>query len=130
VEILVIGGVFMKLHEKIKSLRVKKGLSQAEMASKIGLSHGHITRLESGKFNPSTEVLKKIADLFDVSTDFMLDDSTNNEYDIDVKNKPLAEKIKLISSLDEKQQEAVITIIDSMVKEKKMKEVLTHSVDH
>jgi transcriptional regulator with XRE-family HTH domain len=130
VEIISIGGVFMKLYEKIKTLRNKKGLSQAELADKIDLSHGHITRLETGKFNPSTEVLKKIADLFDVSTDFLLDDSTDNEYDIDVKNRPLAEKIKLISTLDEKQQEAVITIIDSMVKEKRMKDVLTQSVGH
>jgi transcriptional regulator with XRE-family HTH domain len=117
----------MKLHEKIKTFRTQKGLSQAEFAEKIGLSRGHITRLETGKFNPSTDVLKKIAVLFDVSADYLLDDSTDNEYDIDIKNKPLIERIKLISSLDEKQQEAVITIIDSMVKEKKMKEVLTHN---
>lgn len=117
--------VKMKLHEKIKNLRTQKGLSQAEFAEKIGLSRGHITRLESGKFNPSTDVLKKIANLFDVSADYLLDDSTDNEYDIDIKNKPLIEKIKLISTLDAKQQEAVITIIDSMVKEKKMKELLT-----
>ena len=58
----------MKLYEKIKSLRNKSGLYQVELADKIGLSHGHITRLETGKFNPSIDVLKKIADLFDVST--------------------------------------------------------------
>src|SRR5271157_6509836 len=116
---------FMTLHEKIKNLRIKKGLSQAELANEIGLSSGHITRLETGKFNPSTEVLKKLSQIFDISADYLLDDSTDNEYDIDVKNKPLADRIKLVSSLDEKQQEAVITIIDSMVKEKKMKEVLT-----
>jgi transcriptional regulator with XRE-family HTH domain len=122
--------VFMKLYEKIKSLRTQKDLSQAELAEKIGLSHGHITRIETGKFNPSTEVLKKIAELFDVSADFLLDDSADNEYDIEVKNKPLAERIKLISSLDDKQQDAIITIIDSMVKEKKMKEVLTQTSSH
>ena len=121
---------FMTLHEKIKNLRIKKGLSQAELANEIGLSSGHITRLETGKFNPSTEVLKKLSQIFDISADYLLDDSTDNEYDIDVKNKPLADRIKLVSSLDEKQQEAVITIIDSMVKEKKMKEVLTQSAGH
>ena len=120
----------MELHEKIKTLRTQKGLSQAEFAEKIDLSRGHITRLETGKFNPSTEVLKKIANLFDVSTDFLLDDSSDTPYDIDMKNKPLADRLKLLSSLDEKQQEAIITIIDSMVKEKKMKEVLTNTLGH
>lgn len=120
----------MKLHEKIKNLRNNKDWSQAELAQKLGLSHGHITRLETGKFNPSTEVLKKISELFDISADFLLDDSTDSEFDIEIKNKPLSERIKLISSLDPKQQEAILTVIDSMVKEKKMKEVLTQNSDH
>src|SRR4030043_106752 len=49
-----------------KTLRNNKGWSQAELADKLSLSHGHITRLETGKFNPSTEVLKKLSLLLDV----------------------------------------------------------------
>ena len=118
----------MKLYEKIKNLRTSKGLSQAELAEKIELSHGHITRLETGKFNPSIEVLKKIADLFDVTTDFLLNENVDNTYDNGIQNEPLSNKIKMISTLEPKQQEAIITIIDSMLKERRMKEVLNQTL--
>jgi len=120
--------IIMKLYEKIKNLRTSKGLSQAELAEKIELSHGHITRLETGKFNPSIEVLKKIADLFDVTTDFLLNENVDNTYDNGIQNEPLSNKIKMISTLEPKQQEAIITIIDSMLKERRMKEVLNQTL--
>ena len=118
----------MKIYEKIKKLRTSKGYSQAEFAEKIGLSHGHITRLETGKFNPSIEVLKKLADLFEVSTDYLLNDSSEDFYDSGIQNEPLNNKIRMISSLETKQQEAIVIIIDSMLKEKKMKEVLNQTL--
>lgn len=118
----------MKLCEKIRKLRNNKDWSQVEFSKKLGITPGHVTRLETGKFNPSVEVLKKIAQLFEVSIDYLLDDTLDNEYDVGIKNEPLSDRIKIISSLDPKQQEAIMTIIDSMVKEKKMKEVLTHDL--
>lgn len=121
-------GIYMKLYEKIKKLRTQKGLSQAELSKKLGITPGHVTRLETGKFNPSIDVLKNIAILFEVSADYLLDDSLDNEYDIGLKNEPLSERIKTISTLDQKQQDAIITVIDSMIKEKKMKEVLNQNL--
>lgn len=41
--------------------RVKKGLTQKELASKIGTKQSVISRLESGKANPSVAFLKKFA---------------------------------------------------------------------
>jgi transcriptional regulator with XRE-family HTH domain len=125
---MIESGDYMKIYEKIKQLRTSKNLSQAELAEKLDLSHGHITRLETGKFNPSIEVLKKIADLFDVSADYLLNDSIDGIYDTEIQNEPLNNKIKLISTLEPKQQEAIITVIDSMLKEKKMKEVLNQNL--
>ena len=52
----------MKLHEKIKYLRKKRKLSQGELAEKMGIHGGHISRLERGNYNPSLKFLKKIAE--------------------------------------------------------------------
>lgn len=41
--------------------RLKKGLSQAEMAKKIGTGQSSIARLESGEYNPSIAFLTKVA---------------------------------------------------------------------
>lgn len=41
--------------------RVKKGITQKELASKIGTKQSVISRLESGRANPSVAFLKKLA---------------------------------------------------------------------
>ena len=40
--------------EQIKALRGKIGLSQREFAERLGVTHAHISKIESGKENPST----------------------------------------------------------------------------
>ncbi len=40
--------------------RIKKGLSQKELAEKIGTKQSAIARLESGNINPSIEFLQKV----------------------------------------------------------------------
>src|SRR3990167_408863 len=41
--------------------RVKRGVTQKELASKIGTKQSVISRLESGRANPSVSFLKKLA---------------------------------------------------------------------
>ncbi|MFA6917952.1 MAG: helix-turn-helix transcriptional regulator [Candidatus Gracilibacteria bacterium] len=41
--------------------RLEKGLSQAELANKIGTKQSAISRLESGDYNPSVKLLEKVA---------------------------------------------------------------------
>lgn len=45
--------------------RMKKGLTQAELARKIGTRQSAISRLESGAYNPSLSFLQKIANAMD-----------------------------------------------------------------
>jgi DNA-binding XRE family transcriptional regulator len=42
-------------------IRIEQGLTQKELADKIGTRQSNISRLESGEYNPSLEFLKKIA---------------------------------------------------------------------
>jgi len=47
--------------QRIKTARKAKGLSQKELASRVGTDQTHISRLESGEVSASTEVLSNIA---------------------------------------------------------------------
>lgn len=60
------------IHERIKELRLKAGLSQAELASKLGVSRQAVTKWESGKGMPDIEHIRNLAALFGVSVDFLL----------------------------------------------------------
>lgn len=52
------------LIEKIIELRQKKGWTQAELAAKLGTTQSALARIESGKFNPKLDFLKRLADAF------------------------------------------------------------------
>ena len=45
----------------IKEMREKRGLSQGQLADKIGVAQQHISRWENGKHRPGIDILIKIA---------------------------------------------------------------------
>jgi transcriptional regulator with XRE-family HTH domain len=119
----------MELHKKIKQLRKKKDLSQQEFAEKIGLHISYVSRLENGHSQPSIEVLKKLTKLFEVTADYLLNGNVDS-YDIKIKNKSLAEKIRLIDELDDDEQQALNKVIDSMLTNHKMRNFLNQKTEN
>ncbi|MBQ6600480.1 MAG: helix-turn-helix transcriptional regulator [Clostridia bacterium] len=68
----------MKLHEKIFNQRKLRGMSQEELAEKVGVSRQAVSKWETGEALPEITKLKALADLFGVTTDFLLDDSKDS----------------------------------------------------
>lgn len=60
------------LNENIKRLRLARGLNQVEFAKAMGVSKQCISNWENDNVMPSIEMLVKIADFFNVSTDYVL----------------------------------------------------------
>lgn len=58
--------------ERMKELRKEKGLSQAGLASALGVSFSVVCYWETDRAEPTAPNLVKIADFFDVSADFLL----------------------------------------------------------
>ena len=75
----------------IKKLRSKFGINQTELGNKIGLSARAIGFYESSDRDIPTSKLQKIADYFNVSTDYVL--GRSNDLQDDVKQIPLLGKI-------------------------------------
>ncbi|MNK00383.1 anaerobic benzoate catabolism transcriptional regulator [compost metagenome] len=53
--------LLLRLGERVKEIRVQKGLTQTELANKIGKDHPSINKLENGKVNPSYYFLYEVA---------------------------------------------------------------------
>lgn len=51
----------------IKKMREKRGLSQEQLADKIGVAQQHVSRWENEKHRPSVDVLIKIAAVLNCS---------------------------------------------------------------
>ena len=71
-------------------LRKLKGLTQAEVAERAGISRTNISRFESGEYNPTLEMLVKLATAMDLDILVTLIPKNNNdtECDNDVTSSP------------------------------------------
>ena len=58
--------------EKVKQLRIARGISQVELAKALGVSKQSVSNWENDNILPSIEMLVKTAEYFSVSTDYML----------------------------------------------------------
>lgn len=57
--------------QRLKELRLKKGLTQTELGEKVGVKQSTFTNWENGKREPNFETIIKIADLLEVSVDWL-----------------------------------------------------------
>lgn len=58
--------------ERLKALRTEKGLTQVELAEKLGVSKGTVGMWETGKRMPSFETVDEMTSIFDKRMDYIL----------------------------------------------------------
>ncbi len=65
------------LGETIRKLRLSKGMEQSELAHRTGITQGHLSKIETGKANPSLKALKKIIRVLDIDETLFLSKKFN-----------------------------------------------------
>ena len=73
----------MVLNEKIKELRTSTGISQVALAAELGVTKQCVSNWENDNIQPSVEMLIKLADYFEVSTDELLGRSSESALSLD-----------------------------------------------
>lgn len=73
----------MEFSERLKELRKQAHLTQVELASKLGIVQSSYADWERGKKKPTQENLVKIAQLLDVSVDYLVGNSEEKSDDLD-----------------------------------------------
>ena len=108
----------MAIGDKIQALRKQHGWSQQQLAQKIGTSGPIVGRYERGEMTPSVEVAKKMADTFDVTLDFLVDDTGKTA---EIKDKAMLQRIMEIQTLDTEDQKTIVHVLDSLLRDAKAK---------
>lgn len=92
--------------DMFRYLRKRAGLTQVELAEKLGLSKGMISMCENGERRPSYETLELIADFFNVDMNFLLGHD----------QRILSDRAMTFASMYDELDEAAQDVIDAMIR--------------
>ena len=77
----------------LKNLRLERNLTQQKVADSLQISRSVLSNYESGSVEPTLSVLKKIADYFEISADYLL--GREDDFGNIVINSPAAPALEL-----------------------------------
>ncbi len=107
----------MTLGEHISKLRKQKKFSQNDLGKKIGTSGDIIGRYERDEVKPSIEVAAKIADVLEVSLDFLI-----GKVAVEVDNQ-LLKRVLEVQQMNNEDKEHILYTLDALIKSVKLKSI-------
>ena len=118
----------MTLADNIKAIRAEKGLKQIEVADHIGVDKSAYSKIEKGQRNITVVELQKMAALFNISMDDIVNFEGKIPQEVTLEDKTTVEQINLIQQLDDEDRKTVFSIIDKMLTNKKFKDFFQKNV--
>lgn len=110
--------------KRFKEERLKKRLTQEQLANEFHLKKSSISRYEHDKQMPEIQLLQKFSDFFGVSTDFLLNGSYDDKVDNQM-NKEYSDQVQkaadLFSELNDKHQNIVLDLIEELLNKNEKK---------
>ena len=105
----------MNLGSKITTLRKKQNWSQSELAKRIEVSREIVGRYERNDAVPSIDIATRIADVFEVSLDYLVG---NAEQEVD---KVTLNRLQEINKLPNEDKKMVFSFLDAFITKSKLK---------
>ncbi len=85
----------MNIGNRLAFLRDQRGLTQEELASSLGISRAALSHYEKNRREPDTETLGKVADLFQVSLDYLVGRTTQTTVTLDSDVRKFSDELEL-----------------------------------
>jgi transcriptional regulator with XRE-family HTH domain len=108
----------MNFGSMVVELRKEKGISQTDLASKLGIHKNVLGRYERNEVLPSIEIARKISEVLDVSLDFL-----TGRADVQMDN-TTRERILEVSKFSEQDKEHIFSVIDAFIAKRKIQSIL------
>lgn len=105
----------MEFKDRLKEARQKKGLSQSALCKAIGIHVTNISRYERGENKPATEILQKIANALDVTTDYLMDGSVNDKALDNISDKELLSQFIRVEKLPNDKKAIIKELIEAFL---------------
>jgi transcriptional regulator with XRE-family HTH domain len=116
------GGPFVPIGERIRALRSERGWSQDELATKISAAGAHqISRYENGKITPATKTVVRLAEIFDVSIDYLLVDEAPRR-PLHIPDRGLADRLSVeLADLSDTERDSVLLFVEALQAKNRLK---------
>lgn len=105
-----------KIGDRIASLRKAKRVSQTDLAKSINASRKSIGKYERNEAMPSVETAVKIADVFDVTLDYLVDEMAAATF-----NKQIVKRFQDIEILSPDDKNHLLALMDTFLRDDKTK---------
>ena len=113
-----------KLSERIQDLRKQKGLTQAELAKKAGVSLTQMARYETKGIQPPANVLTKLATIFGTTVDYLVHGATEDKAKAQLKDAELLQQFKEVELLSDKDKGCIKTLIEAFLMRKQLQQMV------
>lgn len=107
--------------KKLREAREAAGLSQKDLANKIGSVHTVIGRYERDEMKPSIDVVKKLAVELGTTVGYLLGEAKEAQL---LKDPVMLKRFQEIDQLSDKDKECVYTLLDAFLAKTKMQDFL------
>ena len=103
----------MTLGEKIRNLRNNNNISQDKLAKMLNINRNNLSRIETDKSVPTSDILYNLAKIFNISIDSLLEINKIEENSLQKKEK-ISKITKYCNNLSLQELDFIIKIIKSM----------------
>jgi len=110
------------LGKRIQDLRKGTGLTQLELSKKIAVSHTQMARYEIKGVQPPADVLNKLADVFGVSVDFIINGNNDEKAKNSLKDAELIKQFKDIDSMPDSDRNTIVKVISAYIRDFKTRQ--------
>ena len=118
----------MSLADNIKAIREEKNLKQIEVATHIGVDKSAYSKIEKGSRALTVEELQKMAQLFNMTTDQIINYDGKIPQEVVIEDKTATEQMRLIQQLDNEDKQTILRLIEKMLTNKKFKDFFQKNV--
>lgn len=105
----------MHLSDRLKEERRKKGLSQQELAGLSGTHYSNVGRYERGDAKPSAEILSKIAEVLEVSPDYLINGTLGDKAVKSLMDEELLLQFQKVERFSEDKKRVVKELLNAFI---------------
>ena len=110
-------------HPALILLRQEHNWTQAELAERLGIHQKQVSAYERGVNLPSTDILIKLAGVFDVTLDYLAFETKGGSGKLNIQDRELLRRFEMVDTLSEPEKNLAKEILDLVILKHRFQEL-------